>query len=297
MLVGLIGKNILQSLSPALHEDAFAARGVVGLYHLMDANPPRERSLAELLAAVRLAGFAGVNITFPFKEAVIPLLDEVSKEASQIGAVNTVVIDPGGRTTGYNTDRSGFRAAFRETFGEASVAGKKALQLGAGGAGRAVAFALMDLGVAELSIFDLDQARAHQLCADLCGLFGASRAVAVGEPQQAASSADAIVNATFVGMTGHAGLPMPTDKIAAHHLVADVIYTPLETEFIKAAKARGARTMGGAGMCVHQAVNAFRLFTGWPPDIDRMRRTFLAAAEKREQANSVIPTGASRSEA
>ena len=117
MLVGLIGTNIGQSLAPALHEDAFAAAGMVGHYHLMDVDGPRPRTLPELLAAVRTAGFAGVNVTFPFKEAVIPLLDAVSPEAAEIGAVNTVVFDPAGRSTGHNTDRSGFRAAFIEAFG------------------------------------------------------------------------------------------------------------------------------------------------------------------------------------
>jgi shikimate dehydrogenase len=281
MLVGLIGKNIGQSLSPALHEDAFAARGVVGLYHLMDAGTPRERSLPDLLAAVRMAGFAGTNVTFPFKEAVIPLLDEVSDEAREIGAVNTVVIDKSGRMSGHNTDRSGFRAAFRETFGESAVAGQAVLQLGAGGAGRAVAFALLDLGASQVRLYDRDGQRAQQLSADLCARFGAGKAVVLDAPEPAAGSVAAIVNATPIGMTGHEGLPMPTGTIEARHVVADVIYTPLETAFVKAAKARGARTMGGAGMCVHQAVEAFRLFTGWMPDVERMRRTFVAAAERR----------------
>lgn len=281
MLVGLIGKNILQSLSPALHEDAFAARGVVGLYQLMDAESPRERSLPDLLAAVRMAGFAGTNITFPFKEAVIPLLDEVSAEAREIGAVNTVVIDSAGRTSGHNTDRSGFRAAFSETFGAASVTGRTVLQLGAGGAGRAVAFALMDLGVARLKLYDVARDRAQRLAADLNARFGHNKALVLDAPEPAVASAAAIVNATPIGMTGHPGLPMPTNAIEAHHIVADVIYTPLETDFLKAAKAKGARTMGGAGMCVHQAVDAFRLFTGWQPDVERMRRTFVAAAERR----------------
>ena len=153
-LVGLIGSNILGSLSPALHEDAFAAIGVVGHYHLMDVDALPRRTLPDLLAAARTVGFAGVNVTFPFKEAVIPLLDEVSPEAMEIGAVNTVVIDEKTRTTGHNTDRSGFRAAFIEAFGKDAARDKVVLQLGAGGAGRAVAFALRDLGVASLAISD-----------------------------------------------------------------------------------------------------------------------------------------------
>jgi shikimate dehydrogenase len=276
MLVGLIGANIGQSLAPALHEDAFTAGGVIGHYHLMDVDGPRPRTLTELVAAVRTAGFAGVNITFPFKEAVIPLLDEVSPEATEIGAVNTVVLDPAGRATGYNTDRSGFRAAFIEAFGADAGRGKSVLQLGAGGAGRAVAFALMDLGVSSLRIYDRDASRARSLCADLD-----DRCDVLEAPEPVAPSVDGIVNATPIGMLGHPGLPMTPDLVQPHQFVADVIYTPLETNFLKAAKARGARTMGGAGMCVHQAVRAFELFTGRTPDTARMKRTFIDACARR----------------
>jgi shikimate dehydrogenase len=280
MLVGLIGKSIGHSLAPALHEDAFAACGMAGHYHLMDCNPPRERRLPDVLAAVREAGFAGVNITFPFKEAVIPLLDEVSAEAREIGAVNTVVIDRSGRTSGHNTDRSGFREAFRETLGAAAAAGQDVLLLGAGGAGRAVAFALRDLGAARIRLYDRDLAKARQLAADV----GGGKAVVLEAPEPALKSVSVIVNATPIGMSGHEGLPMPTAGIEARHVVADVIYSPLETQFLKAAKAAGARTMGGAGMCVHQAVEAFRLFTGTRPDVERMRATFIAGAGRRAPA-------------
>ena len=288
-LVGLIGATIGRSLSPALHEDAFAACGMEGHYHLMDSTTPRKRELAELLAAARTAGFAGVNVTFPFKEAVIGLLDKISPEASEIGAVNTVVIDGAGHTMGHNTDRSGFRAAFQETFGADAVRGRTVLQLGAGGAGRAVAFALMDLGAAPLGIYDLDASRARGLCADLAARFGTDRCKVLGAPEPAVASAAAIVNTTPVGMWSHPGLPMAPDQITASHLVADVIYTPLETEFIKAAKAKGARTMGGGGMCVHQAIDAFRHFTGRTPDLARMKRTFEAACAKSQNVEEVQP--------
>lgn len=279
MLVGLIGINIGQSLAPALHEDAFAAAGMTGHYHLMDADTPRKRSLPELLAAVRHAGFGGVNVTFPFKEAVIPLLDEVSAEAREIGAVNTVVIDAKGRTSGHNTDRSGFRAAFLESFGAEAARGKPVLLLGAGGAGRAVAFALKDLGAAPIRLYDRDGQKARSLAADL----GPGACDVLDAPEPAAASVAGIVNATPIGMTGHEGLPMTPDVVRSGQFVADVIYTPLETEFVKAAKAKGARTMGGAGMCVHQAVDAFRHFTGKTPDIARLKRTFAAAAARRTE--------------
>ena len=277
MLVGLIGINIGQSLAPALHEDAFAAAGLTGHYHLMDAETPRERSLTDLLAAIRTAGFAGVNVTFPFKEAVIPLLDDVSAEAREIGAVNTVVFDARGRAIGHNTDRSGFRAAFVEAFGKDAARGKPVLLLGAGGAGRAVAFALKDLGAAPIRLYDRDRQKASSLAADL----GAGACEVLDAPEPAAASAAGVVNATPIGMAGHEGLPMTPDVLRAGQFVADVIYTPLETEFVKAAKAKGARAMGGAGMCVHQAVDAFRHFTGRTPDIARLKHAFAQAAARR----------------
>ena len=280
-LVGLIGAHIGRSLSPALHEDGFAALGSSGHYHLMDSEDGRGRKLPDMLAAARTAGFAGVNVTFPFKEAVLALLDQVSPEAQQIGAVNTVVFDKTGRTTGHNTDRSGFRAAFAETFGKDAVRGAPVLQLGAGGAGRAVAFAMMDLGARPLRLFDREMARARKLCADLVARFGSGCCERLDAPEPAIATSAAIVNATPVGMWSHPGLPMPTDRIEARHLVVDVIYTPLETEFLLAAKARGSRTMGGAGMCVHQAAEAFRHFTGHAADVERMRRTFAAACAKQ----------------
>jgi shikimate dehydrogenase len=279
-LVGLIGSNIGQSLSPALHEDAFAAAGMTGLYHLMDADRPPRR-LEDLLAAARMVGFAGVNITQPFKEAVIALLDEMSPEAAEIGAVNTVVIDASGRTVGHNTDRSGFRCAFLETLGADCAHDRSVLLLGAGGAGRAVAFALMDVGVRTLQIHDRDAVRASKLCADVSARFGSGRCTTASKPETVVASVAGIVNATPVGMSGHSGMPMAADPIQAHHFVADVIYTPLETEFLRAARTQGARVMGGSGMCVHQAAESFRLFTGLTPDLGRMRQTFAAAAARR----------------
>ena len=153
-LIGLIGANIMKSLAPALHIDAFAAAGITGHYHLMDVDQLPGRTLQSLLEAVKTAGFIGVNITFPFKQEVIPLLDELSPEARQTGAVNTVTIAQDGHTTGYNTDRSGFRLNFEDGLGRAAAEGKTAVLVGAGGAGSAVAFALMDLGLR-----DADRAR------------------------------------------------------------------------------------------------------------------------------------------
>ena len=284
VLVGLIGRNILKSLSPALHEDAFAAAKLRGHYHLMDLDTLAGRRLADLLAAARTAGFAGLNVTYPCKEAVIPLLDEVSAEAQQIGAVNTVTIERSGRTVGYNTDRIGFRRSFEETLGRAAVEDKSAVLVGAGGAGRAVALALLDLGAAGVVIYDKDSARAAALAEELIDFFGPQRARLAEDAESALTEAAGLVNATPVGMLGIPGIPIMPQALLKHHWVADVIYTPLETELVKAARARGARVLTGGGMCVHQAAETFRLFTGIKPDIGRMRRVFAKALAARDAA-------------
>ena len=282
ILVGLIGRNIQGSLSPALFADAFAAAGIDGFYHLMDADRLPGRRLSQLLDAIRAAGFAGANITYPFKQDIIPLLDAIDPEAAQVGAINTVAIAADGRTTGYNFDRRGWRNSFAETLGVDSAAGKTVVLIGAGGAGRAVAFALMDLGVGAVVIHDLDGARAKALQADVSRHYGAARCRVVGNLERDIAAADGIINATQTGMIGFPGNPVPASAIRATHWAADVIYTPVETEFLKAAAAKGARTLNGAGMCVHQAVEAFTLFTGVKPDVARLHHAFARGLAARD---------------
>jgi quinate/shikimate dehydrogenase (NAD+) len=282
LLVGLIGANVQGSLSPALHEDACAAAGIVGHYQLMDLDRLPGRRLPDLMTAARMAGFAGLNITFPCKETVIGLLDEVTPEARQIGAVNTVTFDRDGRATGHNTDRIGFRRSFEETLGRAAVESRTALLVGAGGAGRALAFALLDLGAECVLVHDQDGARAAGLVASVTAQFERPCARVAPDPRAALKQAAGVVNATPVGMLGFPGNPVPMDAVEARHWAVDVIYTPLESELLKAARAKGAAVLNGGGMCIHQAVEAFRLWTGLVPDLARMRRTFLAAASARD---------------
>ena len=283
VLIGLIGANIMGSLSPALFADAFAAAGIHGFYHLIDVDRLRERRLPQLLDAIKTAGFAGTNITFPFKQEVIPLLDTIDPEAAQTGAVNTVAIAADGRTTGYNFDRRGWRRSFEETFGRSAAQGATVVLIGAGGAGHAVAFALMDLAIGTLVIHDRDGARAKALAAALSKDYGAARCRVAADLERDIAAADGVVNATQVGMRGFAGNPVPVTALRAGHWAADVIYTPIDTEFIKAAAAKGARVMNGGGMCVHQAAEAFRLFTGAEPDIARLHRAFAAALAERDR--------------
>jgi shikimate dehydrogenase len=284
VLIGLIGANIMGSLSPALFADAFVAAGIDGFYHLMDVDRLRGRRLVQMLDALKVAGFAGTNITYPFKQDIIPLLDAVDLEAAQTGAVNTVAIAPDGRTTGYNFDRRGWRRSFEETFGRDSAQGATVVLVGAGGAGRAVAFALMDLGVGVLILHDQDSVRAKALMADIVKHYGASRCRITSDLERDIGAAAGVVNATQVGMRGFPGNPVPVAALKATHWAADVIYTPIQTAFLETAAARGARTLNGGGMCVHQAVEAFRLFTGIEPDVARLHRTFASARAARDKA-------------
>ena len=202
------------------------------------------------------------------------MLDKLSSDARAIGAVNTVVFEADGGTVGHNTDWYGFAESFRRELADAPRA--TVAQLGAGGAGSAVAHALLTLGVGELSITDIDQGRAARLAAELCGRFGAGRAIASADPERGIGTADGLVNTTPVGMVGHPGMPVSRDLLRPDLWVAEVIYFPLETELLRAARATGCRTMAGGTMAVFQAVGAFRLFAGIEADADRMIAHFAS---------------------
>jgi shikimate dehydrogenase len=220
MLVGLIGANIQGSMSPALFADAFVAAGIDGYYHLLDVDQLPGRSLRQILDAARTSGFAGVNVTYPFKQDIIPLLDAVDPNAAQVGAVNTVAIAADGATMGYNFDRLGWRNSFSECFGPARGRDAAVVQIGAGGAGRAVVYALMDLGVSYV-IHDLDAARASALVDDVTSHFGASRCRVAGDIGCAIRAADGVVNATQVGMTGFPGNPVPSAALHSGQWAAE----------------------------------------------------------------------------
>jgi shikimate dehydrogenase len=274
VLVGLIGTGITASRSPALHEREGAAHGLAYVYRIIDLDVLglSADALPELIAAARRFGFSGLNVTHPCKQSAVPLLDELSPDARALGAVNTVVFGPGGRTIGHNTDWSGFAESFKR--GLADVTRHWVVQFGAGGAGAAVAHALLTLGVGELSIVDTDRGRAERLAQDLCGRFGAGHAVACEDAARAVRQADGIVNATPVGMAKYPGMPLARELLRPDLWVADIVYLPLETELLRTARGLGCRTLSGGGMAVFQAVGAFRLFSGLEPDAERMIRHF-----------------------
>ncbi len=270
-LVGLIGSRIAPSLSPALHEREGARHGVRYRYRLLDIDrlEVAPEQAGRLVHAARESGFDGLNVTHPCKQHVAAHLDELSAPAARLGAVNTVVFTPDGRTVGHNTDVTGFAAAVASGL-DAPL--DRVVQLGAGGAGAAVAHALLGLGVQDLVVVDNVTDRANALVTAVNGHFGADRARAGTARTLGAelAGADGLVHATPTGMAAHPGMPLPADLLHPGLWVADIVYRPLETELLRAARARGCRTLHGGGMAVHQAADAFRLFTGLEPDRDRM---------------------------
>lgn len=271
--LGLVGAGIGRSLTPAMQEAEGRAHGLNLTYRRIDAEV-RDLGIEDLPAVVHWAqalGFDGLNITHPFKQAVLPLLDEVSRAADDLGAVNTVVIRDG-RLVGHNTDWSGWGRAFRSALPDA--VGDRAVVVGAGGAGLAVAYALLDQGAAHVAIHDTDLERAEAAAIRLGKRFAAERIAAVTDVAAALAEADGLVNATPIGMHGHAGLPVPAALVGERLWVADVVYFPLETELIALARSRGCRVLPGGGMAVGQAVDAFELFTGRRADADRIARHF-----------------------
>jgi shikimate dehydrogenase len=267
-LTGLIGAPIAHSASPAMHEHAAAALGVRCHYQLIEVAGADRAGLATLLEGVRRLGFAGVNVTYPYKEAVVELLDELAPKAAAMGAVNTVVVRDG-RLIGHNTDTTGFERAVAPLVSQTNR-GIVAL-IGAGGVGKAIAFALANLDVAGLRIFDTERARAEKLA----GLLPANKtATVVASVEEALEGAVGVVNGTPIGMLPNRGTPVPDQLLRADLWVADAVYSPLWTPLLKAAKARGAQVLLGRELAIYQAADAFELFTGLSPSTAAMGAAF-----------------------
>jgi len=274
-LVGLIGSGIAASRTPPMHEAAADAAGIRYLYKKIDLTELKlaAEALPELLTAAKRMGFDGLNVTHPCKQAILPLLDELSPDADALGAVNTVVIR-NGRMIGHNTDWFGFAENFRRNKQGASLG--RVVQFGAGGAGSAVAFALMKLGVRELTIMDVDLAKAQNVVDGLSPRFVEGRLKVGQDVAAAVAAADGIVNATPIGMDKYPGTPLPTALLRPDLWVAEIVYFPPETALLRAARALGCRTVDGGGMAIFQGTEAFRLFTGISPDPDVFFATFAS---------------------
>ena len=272
MLIGLIGGGIQRSLSPALQEEEARQQGLRLHYQLIDLDESRvgPEVLPELVRAVRIIGFAGLNVTFPCKQAVIPLLDSLSEEARAIGAVNTVVRQ-GDRLIGHNTDGPGWAWGFRRALPQADLS--RVVLLGAGGAGSACADAILRLGARELLVVDQDPARARGLAERLNSHLPGDRARAA-DLKNAMKNASGLIHATPTGMLKLPGMPLDPALLRPSMWVSEVVYVPLETELLKAARRVGCPTMDGGHMNVGQATRGFKLFTGFEPDAARMEAHF-----------------------
>ena len=269
VLTGLIGMDIQSSRSPWMHMHEAEAQGIKLRYELFDLarDGHSAADLAATLDSAHRAGFAGVNVTHPFKQRVMALLDRVSEEARAIGAVNTVVFGADGRV-GYNTDSSGFAEGFERQLSDADTG--RVVQIGAGGAGAATAMAMVNLGCRELVIVDPQGDRADDLVSRLPG--GIARVAADLATEIAA--ANGLINATPIGMEGYPGTPIDIALLRPDLWVADVVYFPLETDLLRAARVIGCRTAHGGDMAVFQAARAFDLFTGHRADRERMAANF-----------------------
>ena len=277
LLTGLIGAPIAHSASPAMHERAAEGLGLRGHYQLIEVAGAGSAELATMLEGVRRLGFAGVNVTFPYKEAVVPLLDELAPGAAAMGAVNTVVVS-NGRLIGHNTDTTGFARAVAPLL---APSGNAVAVIGTGGVGKAIAFALASLKVSGLRIFDSETARAEKLASLLARHGGATVAKSV---EDALDGATGLVNGTPVGMLPNRGMPVAATLLHEKLWVADAVYSPLITPLLAAAQAKGARIMTGRELAIYQAADAFELFTGLAPSTEVMGEAFDEVMAARSSA-------------
>jgi shikimate dehydrogenase len=283
VLTGLFGDGIGASRSPWMHEREADAQGIRLVYSLYDfaALGLSASDLPVMLAAAKRMGFAGVNVTHPYKQAVVPFLDELNDDARRIGAVNTVAFRKG-RTIGFNTDAFGFAESMRRSMHDAPR--DVVVLIGAGGAGAAVAHALLARGAGRLVLHDRDAERLASLAGALALTFGRERVSITSSLAASLGDADGVVNATPMGMAAHPGLPLPESSLRPALWVADVVYVPPETELLRKARAMGCRTLDGTGMAVFQAAAAFEIFTGRRADVERMLSAFDGPRERAQPA-------------
>jgi shikimate dehydrogenase len=283
--VGLVGAGIRDSLSPALHEGEAALLGLDYSYRLFDLDElgcdPSD--VDGIVREANDGGLRGLNVGYPCKQLVVSCLDELSPEAAELGAVNTIVFTAG-RKVGHNTDSTGFQEAFARGLPDARV--DRVVQVGAGGAGAAVAHAMLSLGARGLTVLDADPKRAAALVEALGRRNGRGIAEAAhldGLAERLAE-ADGLIHATPTGMAKHPGTAVPAELLAPRLWVAELVYTPIETRLLREARERGCRTLDGAAMVALQAAGSLELFTGARPDRDRMLRHVRELVGARRRA-------------
>jgi shikimate dehydrogenase len=273
VLLGLIGSGIERSLTPAMQEAEGHAQGLQVSYLLIDLDETNEgpEALPGLLAAARGAGFAGLNITYPCKQSVMPLLDDLSDEARAMGAVNTVVFQDG-RSVGHNTDGSGWRWGFERALPQADLT--RVALLGGGGAGSAIAHALLRMGCRHLVVVDQEAARARELAGRLVEVYPLCKVEGTDDAMAALRDATGVVHATPTGMDKLPGAPIDVALLQPGQWLSEIVYFPLDTALLQAARARGLSTVDGGTMAVGQALGAFEHFTGRRADAARMDAHF-----------------------
>jgi shikimate dehydrogenase len=271
--VGLIGSGIQHSSSPSMHVEEGKALGLEISYELLDFDLMQggADNLPAVLEQAERRGFSGLNITYPSKQAVIPLLDELAPEARALHSVNTVLFRDG-RRIGHNTDWWGFAESFKRAMSDVKT--EHVVLVGAGGAGAAVGFAMLKLGSRTLTVHDMDRARAAALVERLSDLFPDRTVMVCSELQLALAKADGLIHATPTGMRKHPGMPVPAETLRPPLWVSEIVYVPLLTELVATARKHGCRTLDGGGMAVFQGAMAFQLFFEVEPDIQRMLRHF-----------------------
>jgi shikimate dehydrogenase len=272
-LSGLVGRGISASRSPEMHEREAAALGLTLVYRRIDFDQLNysDDQLDGTLRWLETIGFDGVNLTHPFKQRVLESLDSVAPDAAALGAVNTVVFRDGTRR-GYNTDWSGFRASLQRGLPGAAL--HEVAQIGCGGAGSAIAYALSSMGAQRVKAFDSDRTKALEMAERIGPHFPKTAIEVCRDAKTAMDGADGVVQASPIGMAAHPGVPFDPTYLREGMWVADIVYFPTETALLAAARACGCRTLSGGGMAVHQAADAFQLITGVEPSVERMLQTF-----------------------
>jgi shikimate dehydrogenase len=274
-LYGIFGYPIDHSLSPLMHNTAFAHHGLDAVYLPFAVHPAHLKTAVKSIAALQMVG---VNVTIPHKQAVMAWMDALSPEARLIGAVNTIHLRDG-HLHGHNTDGIGFLCALEEGGGD--VAGRTVMLLGAGGAARAIAVQLCLSDIRRLYLANRTLARAEDLAAFLKQIMPHAdiSVVTMGESSLAAHlpDTDIVVNATSIGMHPHDPLLLPSHELSPRHLVCDIVYRPLHTPLLRAAQRQGARTVDGLGMLLHQGAKAFEIWTEHTFPIALIRAQLLEA--------------------
>ena len=268
-LAGVMGWPIAHSRSPRLHGFWLERYGIDGAYVPLAVPPER---LEQALRALPALGFRGTNLTLPHKEAALAIVDEVDEQARRIGAINTIAVREDGGLRGWNTDAFGFLAHLQASAPEWRASAAPAVVLGAGGSARAVCAALLGSGVPEIRLVNRTRERAAALAA---AIGGPIRSVDWEERAAALDGAGLLVNTTVLGMAGQPPLDVALDALSREAIVYDIVYVPLETPLLRAAAARGNRTVDGLGMLLHQARPGFAAWFGVEPAADAALRAFV----------------------